>query len=235
MQYKKILLKLSGEALAKDSSTIISKDKIDHFVSEIKSVTSLGVSIGIVIGGGNIMRGEQTNSLKLTRYKSDNIGMLATMVNAIALEDTLNRSGVNSVLLSAIEMPKVCDFYRVDIACKALEEGKVVVFGGGIANPYFSTDTCTILRALEVGAEIVFKGTQVDGVFNDDPRKNPLAKRYSSVSYDQVIDDKLKVMDLSAILLAQKNKLPIVVFDIHKAGNFKNVVLDRYAQSIITN
>ena len=233
MKYKKILLKLSGEALSDNHSTIISKSKLDHFIDEIKSIHDLGIKIIVVIGGGNIMRGSNTGDLELTRYKADNLGMLATVMNAIVLEDALIKKGLDSVVLSSIEMNKICDFYTSQKANELLDNNKIVICSGGIANPYFSTDTGTVIRALETGCDAVFKGTQVDGIYNDDPKKNPNAIRYSSVSYDEVIAKDLKIMDASAILLAKKEKLPIIIFDVHTKNSLKNVFLNEDKQSII--
>lgn len=233
MKYKKILLKLSGEALSDSHSTIISKTKLDHFVDEIKSINDLGVKIVIVVGGGNIMRGSNTGDLALTRYKADNLGMLATIMNAIVLEDALIKKELDAVVLSSIEMNKICNFYTSQYANELLDNNKIVICSGGIANPYFSTDTGTIIRALETGCDAVFKGTQVDGIYNDDPKKNKDAKRYSCISYDEVIFQDLKVMDSSAILLAKKEKLPIIIFDVHKKDSLKNVFLNQDKQSII--
>jgi uridylate kinase len=233
MKYKKILLKLSGEALSDNHSAIISKTKLDHFVDEIKSINDLGVKIVIVVGGGNIMRGSNTGDLALTRYKADNLGMLATIMNAIVLEDALIKKELDAVVLSSIEMNKICNFYTSQYANELLDNNKIVICSGGIANPYFSTDTGTIIRALETGCDAVFKGTQVDGIYNDDPKKNKDAKRYSCISYDEVIFQDLKVMDSSAILLAKKEKLPIIIFDVHKKDSLKNVFLNQDKQSII--
>jgi uridylate kinase len=234
MENTTILLKLSGEALQsinKDAS--ICYNKLNFFIEEIKAVKALGYKIAIVIGGGNILRGANISSKGLTRSKADNMGMLATIINSIAVEDALNNSGVPTVLLSAIEVNKVCDFYTAEKAKKILEENKVVIIAGGLSNPYFSTDTAVVLRALEINASIVYKGTQVDGVYDKDPNKNTDAKRYSQISYDEVILNKLAVMDMTSILLAQKEKLPIVIFDIHKKGNFKLVVEDSSIRSTI--
>ncbi len=234
MEHNTILLKLSGEALQsinKDAS--ICYDKLNFFIEEIKSVKALGYKIAIVIGGGNILRGANISSNGLTRTKADNMGMLATIINSIAVEDALNNNGVPAVLLSAIEVNKVCDFYTAEKAKQILEENKIVIIAGGLSNPYFSTDTAVVLRALEINASSVYKGTQVDGVYDADPNKNSNAKRYSQISYDEVILNKLGIMDMTAILLAQKEKLPIIIFDIHKKGNFKLMVEDSSKRSTI--
>lgn len=232
MNYKKVLLKLSGEALS-DNSYIISKERLDHFVDEIKSVHDLGVKLIIVIGGGNIMRGANTGDLAVTRYKADNLGMLATVMNAIVLEDALIKRGLEAIALSAIEMNKICNFYTAQKANHYSDNNKIVICSGGIGNPYFSTDTGTVIRALETGCDAVFKGTQVDGIYDSDPKKNPSAKRYNHVSYDEFIAKDLKVMDSSSILLAKKENLPIIIFDVHKNNSFKEVFLNKEKQSII--
>ncbi|MDR2008474.1 MAG: UMP kinase [Alphaproteobacteria bacterium] len=236
LDYKRILLKLSGEALSEDKTTIISKTKLNHFVNEIIAARDLGIEVIVVIGGGNIMRGANCSDYNLTRYKADNLGMLATVMNAIVLEDTLSQRGIPSVVLSAIEMNKICEFYTAQKANEYLSEGRVVICGGGIANPYFSTDTGTVVRALETGCDAVFKGTQVDGIYSDDPKINKNAIRHVSISYDEVIIGELKVMDASSILLAKKGKdkgLPIIVFNIHNEGSFRDVLKHKEKRSII--
>ncbi|MDR0484004.1 MAG: UMP kinase [Alphaproteobacteria bacterium] len=233
MEYKRILLKLSGEALSDNNTCIISKTKLNHFADEIASAVDLGLSVIIVVGGGNIMRGANCSDYNLTRYKADNLGMLATVMNAIVLEDTLLQRGIKAVALSSIEMNKICDFYTAQKANEYLDNKQVVICSGGIANPYFSTDTGTVVRALETNCDAVFKGTQVDGIYDDDPKINKNANRYSNVSYDEVIIKGLKVMDASSILLAAKEKLPIIIFDIHKKDSLKTVLLNKDKRSTI--
>jgi len=236
LDYKRILLKLSGEALSEDKTCIISKNKLNHFADEIIAAQRLGTEIIVVIGGGNIMRGANCSEYNLTRYKADNLGMLATIMNAIVLEDTLSQRGIKSVVLSAIEMNKVCEFYTAQKANEYLKEGRIVICGGGIGNPYFSTDTGTVVRALETNCDAVFKGTQVDGIYDDDPKKNKSAQRYSSISYDDIITQELKVMDSSSILLAKTGKeegLPIIVFNVHNVGSLMNVLKHKEKRSII--
>jgi len=233
MKYKRILIKLSGEALLNNKEeSVICAEQLAHAVKEIKSVVDLGLELIIVLGGGNILRGS-TSKLKLVRYKADNMGMLATVINAVALEDALTQQGISTKLLSAIEINKVCEFYNADIANKYLSEKKVIICAGGINNPYFSTDTCAVIRALELNAELIFKGTQVDGVYNKDPKQFSDATRFNEISYSDVLSKKLKIFDATAICLAESHKLPIVVFNIHKSGNLKNLLQGNENISII--
>lgn len=232
--YKKILLKISGEALLdKENHNIISVSKLQFFIDEIKSIYNKGIKIGLVIGGGNILRGENTKHLPITRYKADNMGMLATLINGIAFEEALLNNGISAVLLSSLEMNKVCDFYSTQKALNYLHENKIVIFAGGTGNPYFSTDTGAILKALEINADLVLKGTQVEGVYNKDPKKNTDAIMYSSISHANFIAENLQVMDQTAVILAAKEKLPIVVFNMHKEGNLKNILINNKIDSII--
>lgn len=232
--YKKILLKLSGEALYDDDNNhIISPSKLNFFIKEIKSIYDKGIKIGIVIGGGNIIRGSQGSELNLTRYKADNMGMLSTFINGIALEDCLNKNGVNSVMLSSIECNKICEFYNATKAIEYYENNRVLIFVGGIANPYFSTDTGAILRAMELGSDIVLKGTQVDGIYNKDPKKNTDAVLIEQITHDDFITKNLEVLDQTAVILAKKHNLPIAVFNIHKEDNLKNLLINGQKRSII--
>lgn len=194
MKYKRILIKLSGEALLNNKEeNVICVERLNHAVQEIKSIVDLGVEVIVVLGGGNILRGA-TSKLQLARYKADNMGMLATVINSLALEDALVQQGIPAQLLSSIEMNKICEFYNADIANKYLSAKKVVISAGGISNPYFSTDTCAVIRALELKAEVVLKGTQVDGVYNKDPKQFADATRFNEVSYSDVLSKKLKIL-----------------------------------------
>jgi uridylate kinase len=234
MTFTTILLKLSGEALQdKSNNDVISATKIKLFVDEIESIYKNNLKIAIIVGGGNVIRGANFKSLGLSRFKADNMGMLATVINSIALEDCLNSRGIKSKLFSAIEMNKICDFYKTDVCKEYLSKGYVVIISGGISNPYFSTDTGAVLRALEIGADVVLKGTQVDGVYNKDPKIYQDATKYDNISYDKVVENKLGIMDLTAVLLAQKEKLPIIVFNIHQKGHLKDVINDKNKRSII--
>lgn len=233
MKYKRILIKLSGEALLNNKEeSIICAESLAHVVKEIKSILDLGIEVVIVLGGGNILRGS-TSKLNLVRYKADNMGMLATVINALALEDALTQQDIPTKLLSAIEMNKICEFYKADTANKYLSEKKVVICAGGINNPYFSTDTCAVIRALELNSEVILKGTQVDGVYNKDPKQFSDATRFNEVSYSDVLSKKLKIFDSTAICLAESHKLPIIVFNIHKSGNLKNLLQGNENISII--
>jgi uridylate kinase len=232
--YKKILLKISGEALLdRDNSNIISALKLNFFISQIKEIYDKNIKIGLVIGGGNILRGENTKNLPITRYKADNMGMLSTVINGIAFEEALINNGMSAVLLSSLEINKVCEFYTTQKAIEYLNNNKIVIFAGGVANPYFSTDTGAILKALEIGADVVLKGTQVKGIYDKDPKKFDDAQMYNQISHDEFISKNLLVMDQTAVILAKKEKLPIVVFNIHQEGSLKNILLNNQIDSII--
>ncbi len=232
--YKKILLKLSGEALFdKDKNKIISPAKLGFFINEIKSIYDQKINISIVIGGGNILRGDCNKELNLTRYKADNMGMLATLINGIALEDALNQNNMKSVLFSSLEVNKICEFYTVQKALECFNDNKIIIFAGGISNPYFSTDTCAILRAMEIGANVVLKGTQVNGIYNKDPKKYEDAYIFNSITHNDFISQDLQVMDQTAVILAKKENLPIIVFNIHKENNLRNILINNKIHSII--
>jgi uridylate kinase len=223
--YRRILLKLSGEILAGEGKFGISAPVISKLVEDIKSVHELGVQIGIVIGGGNIFRGVQAGAEGLDRASGDYMGMLATAINALALQDILEQRGVDSRVMSAIEMREISEPYIRRRARRHLEKGRVVIFACGTGNPYFTTDTAASLRAMEIGAEILLKGTKVDAVYDSDPVKNKEAKPYAELTFMEVLQKELKVMDAAAISLCMDNKLPILVFDIGQAGNLKKVVV----------
>ncbi len=222
--YKRILLKLSGEALAGEKTSGISPDVIDRIANEIKTVHAMGIEIAIVLGGGNIFRGIAGTAQGMDRATSDYMGMLATVINSLALQDCLEKLGVYTRVMSAIEMHELCETYIRRRAVRHLEKGRVVIFAAGTGNPYFTTDTAASLRAMEVGAELIMKATKVDGVFDDDPMKNPNAKMYKSLDYIDVLNKNLKVMDSTAISLCMDHSLPILVFNLNTAGNFKRVV-----------
>lgn len=223
--YRRILLKLSGEILAGENKTGISSAVIQELVNDVKGVHELGVQIGIVIGGGNIFRGVQAGAEGLDRASGDYMGMLATAINALALQDILEQKGVDTRVMSAIEMREISEPYIRRRAIRHLEKGRVVIFACGTGNPYFTTDTAASLRAMEIGAEILLKGTKVDAVYDRDPAKNSDAKPFTELSFMDVLQKELKVMDAAAISLCMENKLPIIVFDIGKAGNLKKVVV----------
>lgn len=224
LKYKRILLKLSGEALnGGDKSQIINSDILSQYAEEIKKVVDLGCEVAIVIGGGNIFRGASASS-GIDRVQGDYMGMLATVINGMAIQSALERVGLNTRLLSAIKMEQVAEPFIRRRAMRHLEKGRVVIFGAGTGNPYFSTDSGGALRATEIGADVLLKGTGVDGVYTADPKKDLTATRYNKIGFDEVINKNLKVMDLTAFALCKENKIPIIVFDMNIAGNLQKVV-----------
>ena len=223
--YKRILLKLSGEALMGDDAYGINRATIVRMVKEVKEVTDLGVQVGVVIGGGNIFRGIAGGATGMDRATADYMGMLATVMNALALADTMRQEGVPARVMSAISIEQVAEFYVRPKALQYLEEGKVVVFGAGTGNPFFTTDTAAALRGAEIGAEIMLKATKVDGVYTADPKKDPTATRYARLSFDEAISKNLGVLDATAFALCRDQKLPLKVFSIFKPGALKRVVM----------
>jgi uridylate kinase len=223
-KYKRILLKLSGEALMGEGSYGISRETIEGIVAEIAVVQKQGVEIGVVIGGGNIFRGVAPGAAGMDRATADYMGMLATVMNALALQDAMRRAGLNSRVQSALNIEQVIEPYIRGKAIRYLEEGKVVIFAAGTGNPFFTTDTAAALRASEVGAEIVLKATKVDGVYTSDPKKDAGAKRYSRLSFDEAIQRHLKVMDATALALCRDQRLPVNVFSIFRSGALARVV-----------
>jgi uridylate kinase len=225
-RYKRILLKLSGEALLGNQKTGDPFDPkiIEQYAQDIKQVTDLGVQVAIVIGGGNIYRGMNEADSGIERAHGDYMGMIATVINAMAIQAMLEKIGIYSRLQSAINMEQVAEPYIRRKALRHLEKGRVVIFGGGTGNPYFTTDTAGSLRAIEMKADVILKGTRVDGIYSADPEKNPDAIRYEKLSFEECINQNLKVMDMTAFTLCQENKLPIIVFDVNKKGNLLQVV-----------
>lgn len=223
--YKRILLKLSGEALMGSDAYGINRETLAGIVAEIKSVADLGVEIGVVIGGGNIFRGVAGSASGMDRATADYMGMLATVMNAMALADAMRQAGLNGRVQSALNIEQVVEPYIRGKAIRYLEEGKIVIFAAGTGNPFFTTDTAAALRGSEIGAEIVIKATKVDGVYTADPKKDPAAQRYHRVSFDEAIGKNLQVMDATALALCRDQKLPINVFSIFKSGALKSVVL----------
>ena len=223
-KYKRILLKLSGEALMGDDAYGINRQTIEGIVREIATVVRMGVEIGAVIGGGNIFRGVAPGAAGMDRATADYMGMLATVMNALALQDAMRHAGIASRVQSALNIEQVVEPYIRGKAIRYLEEGKIVIFAAGTGNPFFTTDTAAALRGSEMGAEIVLKATKVDGVYTADPRKDPSAKRYNRISFDEAIHQNLKVMDATALTLCRDQKLPINVFSIFKAGALQRVV-----------
>jgi len=224
-KYKRILLKLSGEALMGEDSYGINRDTIDGIVDEISQVSALGLEIGVVIGGGNIFRGVAPGAAGMDRATADYMGMLATIMNALALQDAMRRVGLNARVQSALSIEQVCETYIRGKAIRHLEEGRVVIFAAGTGNPFFTTDTAAALRGSEIGAEIVLKATKVDGVYTADPKLHPDAKRYQRLSFDEALTRNLRVMDATAFALCRDQKLPITVFSIYKPGAMKRIVL----------
>jgi len=224
MKYKRILLKLSGEALMGNKGFGIDNDRLALYTHEIKDIYEAGVQIGIVIGGGNIFRGIQAEEGGMERTQGDYMGMLATMINSMALQASLEKQGMHTRLLSAIEMKEISEPYIRRRAVRHLEKGRIVIFGAGTGNPYFTTDTAASLRAVEIDAEVILKGTRVDGIYSADPEKDKGAVKYDRLSFQEVFDKGLTVMDMTAFTLCNENKLPIIVFDMNTPGNLKKVV-----------
>jgi uridylate kinase len=233
--YSRIVLKLSGEALAGDQGYGIDPPVLDRVGAEIREVIDLGVQVAIVIGGGNIFRGIAASAAGMDRATADYMGMLATIINALALQDALEKASLQTRVLSAIEMRAVAEPYIRRRAIRHLEKGRVVIFAAGTGNPFFTTDTAGALRAVEIGADVIVKATKVDGIYSADPKKDPTARRIDKVSYIEVLNQGLGVMDTTAISLCMDNKLPIVVFDLTRAGNIKRLVLGEPVGSIVSS
>ena len=224
-KYKRVLLKLSGEALAGPQKQGIDAETVAGIARQVAEVASLGVELGLVIGGGNIFRGVTGEKGGLDRVTGDYMGMLATVINALALQDALEKLGCVTRVVTAIEVQKVAEPYIRRRALRHLEKGRVVIFGAGTGNPYFSTDTAAVLRAIEIDAQVVMKATQVDGIYSADPKKDPKATRFKSLTFKEVFARRLKVMDATAFTLCEENNLPILVFDLHKQGNIRRAVM----------
>ena len=223
--YKRVLLKLSGESLMGDNSFGLDPAVIERYAQDIKSVVELGVQTAVVIGGGNIYRGMNESETGIERAHGDYMGMLATVINGMAIQAMLEKLGVYTRLMSAIKMEQVAEPYIRRRAIRHLEKGRVVIFGAGTGNPYFTTDTAGSLRAVEIGADVILKGTRVNGVYSADPEKDPTATRYDTISYRECIDKNLRIMDMTAFTLCMENKMPIIVFDMNHAGNLRSIVL----------
>jgi uridylate kinase len=224
VKYKRILLKLSGEALMGDQAFGIDQKVISDYARELAEVSGMGVELAIVIGGGNIFRGVQGEAGGMDRAHGDYMGMLATVINGMALQDALEKAGVKTRLLSAIEINKVCEPFIRRRAIRHLEKGRVVIFAAGTGNPFFTTDTAASLRAVEIDAEVVLKGTRVDGIYNADPEKVKEAVKFDNISFADVLKDRLNVMDMTAFTVCQENNLPIIVFNMNTPGNLKRLV-----------
>lgn len=224
MKYKRILLKLSGESLMGDQQYGIDPERLKEYAEEIKTVVSLGVEVAIVIGGGNIFRGLAGAARGMDRVQGDYMGMLATVINSMALQSALEEAGVYTRLQTAIRMEQIAEPFIKRRATRHLEKGRVVIFGAGTGNPYFTTDTAATLRAIEVNADVILKGTRVDGIYTADPEKDPTATKFDDLTFDEVYKNGLNVMDMTAFTLSHENNLPIVVFDMNKKGNLIKVV-----------
>jgi uridylate kinase len=233
-KYSRILLKLSGEALGGQAGLNICPQAVRSMAEQIREVRDLGVQVVVVVGGGNIFRGLSGSERGIERATGDYMGMLATIINALALQDSLEKIGVATRVQSTISMAQVAEAFIRRRAVRHLEKGRVVIFGGGTGNPYFSTDTAAALRANEIGAEVVLKATKVDGIYDSDPRKNPKAKRYSQIRYAEALQKQLKVMDSTAFSLCMDNKMPIIVFDFFRPHNLKRVVMGERVGTIVT-
>jgi uridylate kinase len=233
-KYSRVLLKLSGEALGGEAGVSIHPEAVQSMAQQIREVRDLGVQVVVVVGGGNIFRGLSGSERGIERATGDYMGMLATVINALALQDALEKLGVATRVQSAISMAQVAEAFIRRRAVRHLEKGRVVIFGGGTGNPYFSTDTAAALRANEIGAEVILKATKVDGIYDSDPKKNPKAKRFAQITYLDALQKQLKVMDSTAFSLCMDNKMPIIVFDLFRPHNLKRVVLGEKVGTLVT-
>ena len=234
LKYNRILLKLSGEALMGDKEFGIDSNVLKQYSVEIKSIHDLGVQIGIVIGGGNIYRGVSESSDNIDKVTGDHMGMLATLINALALQSALEHEGLLTRLISAIRMEVIAEPFIRRRAVRHLEKDRIVIFGAGTGNPYFTTDTAAALRAVEIEADVIIKGTRVDGVYDSDPEKNPAAIRFPEITYMDVLKKNLNVMDMTAITLCRENKLPILVFNMNTPGNLKRLMMGEEIGTTVT-
>jgi uridylate kinase len=234
MKYKRILLKLSGESLMGDKQYGIDNERVRQYAKEIKTVHDLGMEIAIVIGGGNIFRGLSAEKSGMDRAQADYMGMLATVINSMALQDALEKVGIKTRLLTAIKMEQICEPFIRRRAVRHLEKGRIVIFGAGTGNPYFTTDSAAALRAIEIKADVVLKGTRVDGIYSADPEKHPDAVRYTQLSFKEVYSKSLNVMDMTAFTLCEENELPIIVFDMNKHGNLMKVTDGEEIGTLVT-
>jgi uridylate kinase len=232
-KYKRVLLKLSGESLTGEGSFGIDPNIVNRYARDIKSIVDLGVEVAIVIGGGNIYRGMNESETGIERAHGDYMGMLATVINGMAVQAMLEKQGMYTRLLSAIKMEQVAEPYIRRRAIRHLEKHRIVIFGAGTGNPYFTTDTAGSLRAIEIGADVILKGTRVDGIYTADPEKDPNATKYESMSFRECIDKNLKIMDMTAFTLCMENNLPIIVFDMNKEGNLKRLILGEQIGTLV--
>ncbi len=233
MKYKRILLKLSGEALMGSKQYGIDSERLEQYTEEILKVKDLNTEVAIVIGGGNIFRGVQSENVGIDRVQGDYMGMLATVINAMALQSSLEKAGMYTRLMSGIKIDQVCEQFIRRRAIRHLEKGRIVIFGAGTGNPYFTTDSAASLRAIEIEADVVLKGTRVDGVYTADPEKDPNATRFSNITFQDVYKKGLNVMDMTAFTLCQENNLPIIVFDMNKPGNLLKLVMGEQVGTLV--
>lgn len=224
MKYKRVLLKLSGESLMGEKSFGISPDMLAHYSKQIKAITEMGVQVAVVIGGGNIFRGLQAADSGIERVQGDYMGMMATVINGMALQSALETHGMHTRLISAIEMKEIAEPYIRRRAARHLEKGRVVIFSAGTGSPYFTTDSAAALRSNEISADVLLKGTRVDGIYSADPEKDPNAVKYTAISFDDVISKGLNVMDMTAFTMCSENNMPIIVFDINNPENLKKII-----------
>jgi uridylate kinase len=234
MKYNRILLKLSGESLMGDKQFGIDNNRLNNYAEEIKEIRDLGIEVAIVIGGGNIFRGVQAEQGGMDRTHGDYMGMLATMINSMALQAALEKVGVSTRLQSAIEMKEIAEPFVRRRAVRHLEKGRVVIFGAGTGNPFFTTDSAASLRAIEINADVILKGTRVDGIYTADPEKDKSATKYETISFDDVFQKDLRVMDMTAITLCKENNLPIIVFDMDTPGNLKHLMEGNKVGTIVS-
>ncbi len=232
-QYKRILLKLSGESLMGDQAYGIDNKRLEQYASEIIDIATRGVEVAVVIGGGNIYRGMQAVGSGIDRVQGDHMGMLATVINSLALQSALEAQGYKTRLLSAIKMEQIAEPFIRRRAIRHLEKGRIVIFGAGTGNPYFTTDTAASLRAIEIEADVILKGTRVDGIYTADPEKDPSATKYERISFSEVYDKGLNVMDMTAFTLCKENLLPIIVFDMNKPGNLARLVAGEQVGTLV--
>lgn len=235
MKYKRILLKLSGESLMGDKQFGIDPERISQYAEDVKQIVTKGVEVAIVIGGGNIFRGLQAEKNGIDRAQGDYMGMLATLINGIALQSALEKKGMFTRLMSAIKMEEVSEPYIRRRAIRHLEKGRVVIFGAGTGNPYFTTDTAAALRAVEIGADVILKGTRVDGVYTADPEKDPTATKFDTITFGDALSKRLNIMDMTAFTLCEENTLPIVVFDMNKEGNLLKLLEGDNVGTLVKN
>lgn len=234
MKYKRILLKLSGEALMGEQSYGIDINRVQQYANDILEIHSMGLEVAIVIGGGNIHRGLSAEKAGMDRVQADYMGMLATVINSMALQDALEKIGLKTRLLTAIKMEQICEPFIRRRAVRHLEKGRVVIFGAGTGNPYFTTDTAASLRAIEINADVVIKGTRVDGIYTADPEKHADAQKFDHISFTEVYEKGLNVMDMTAFTLCQENNLPIIVFDMNKQGNLKKLAEGEHVGTLVS-